>query len=391
MRILKHTTDLMKIAMAFTISSCMKLNKNNKDIWLISERKDEAEDNGYHLYKYIRENHPEQKVFYLINKKSPSYLKIEKYETIIQYNSIKHYIYYFLSDKHISAFQFFGVPETPFLWKLEEKGLIKKKKVFLQHGIIKEKLPFLMYKNTKYKLFICGAETEYKYVQENYGYPDENVKYLGLCRFDNLHHNNKIKNQILLMPTWRQWIGMTNEDINIEEESSNFIKTQYYKVYNSLINNKVLHQLLEKTNTQLVFYPHPEMQRFVQLFKCNHANIKIMDRKNCNLQELLKESKLLITDYSSIAFDCAYMRKPLIYYQFDQEKYYSEHFEKGYFDCERDGFGPVVKKENDLIECISNIILEKYDRNSFIDRATKFFPLYDTNNCQRNYYEIKAI
>lgn len=391
MRILKHTTDLMKIAMAFTIASCMKLNKNNKDIWLISERKDEAEDNGYHLYKYIRENHPEQKVFYLINKKSPSYLKIEKYETIIQYNSIKHYIYYFLCDKHISAFQFFGVLETPFLWKLEEKGLIKKKKVFLQHGIIKEKLPFLMYKNTKYKLFICGAETEYKYVQENYGYPDENVKYLGLCRFDNLHHNNKIKNQILLMPTWRQWIGMTNEDSNIEEESSNFIKTQYYKVYNSLINNKVLHQLLEKTNTQLVFYPHPEMQRFVQLFKCNHANIKIMDRKNCNLQELLKESKLLITDYSSIAFDCAYMRKPLIYYQFDQEKYYSEHFEKGYFDCERDGFGPVVKKENDLIECISNIILEKYDRNSFIDRATKFFPLYDTNNCQRNYYEIKAI
>ena len=75
MRILKHTKDIIKIAVAFTISSCMKLNKNNKDIWLISERKDEAEDNGYHLYKYIRENHPEQKVFYLINKKSPAYSK----------------------------------------------------------------------------------------------------------------------------------------------------------------------------------------------------------------------------------------------------------------------------------------------------------------------------
>ena len=44
MRILKHTKDLIKIVVAFTISSCMKLNKNNKDIWLISERKDEAED-----------------------------------------------------------------------------------------------------------------------------------------------------------------------------------------------------------------------------------------------------------------------------------------------------------------------------------------------------------
>lgn len=390
MRILKHTKDIIKIAVAFTISSCMKLNKNNKDIWLISERKDEAEDNGYHLYKYIRENHPEQKVFYLINKKSPAYSKIEKYETIIQYNSLKHYIYYFLCDKHISAFQFFGVPETPFLWKLEEKGLIRKKKIFLQHGITKEKLPFLMYKNTKYKLFICGAETEYKYIQENYGYPDENVKYLGFCRFDNLH-NYKTKNQILLMPTWRQWIGMTNEDSNIEEESSNFIKTQYYKVYNSFINSKELHQVLEKTNTELVFYPHPEMQRFVRLFKCNHSNIRIMDRKNCNLQEVLKESKLLITDYSSIAFDCAYMRKPLIYYQFDQEKYYQGHFEKGYFDCERDGFGQVVKNENKLVKLISDILLERYDSNSFRERAIRFFPLYDINNCKRNYYEIKNI
>lgn len=390
MRIIKHMKDLIKILIAFITSSFMRLNKKNRDIWLISERKDEAEDNGYHLYKYIRENHPGQKVFYAINKKSQSYLKIEKYNTVIQFNSLKHYIYYFLCNKHISAFQFFGVPETPFLWKLEERGVIKKKKVFLQHGITKEMLPFLLYKNTNYDLFICGAQPEYDYLKVNYGYPEGNLKYLGFCRFDNLH-DYETKKQILLMPTWRQWIGMTNDDNDEEEEQCNFINTEYYKTYNSLLNNKKLHSLLADKKFELIFYPHPEMQRFIRNFKRTHENIKIANRRNCNLQELLKESEILITDYSSIAFDCAYMRKNLIYYQFDQDMYYSNHFEKGYFDCERDGFGPVVKEEKVLVKEIEGAILNRNITTKYIERAKKFFPIYDKDNCKRNYEAIKNI
>ena len=390
MKIVKHIKDLIKIVIAYIISLLMKLNKKNKDIWLISERKNEAEDNGYYLYKYIKENHSEQKVFYLINKKSPSYSKIEKYNTIIQYNSLRHYIYYFLADKHISAFQFFGVPETPFLWKLEEIGLIKKKKIFLQHGITKEMLPFLLYKNTKYDLFVCGAQPEYEYLKENYGYPDDNVKYLGFCRFDNLHEY-KTKKQILVMPTWRQWIGMTNDDNNAEQDYHKFINTEYYKTYNSFLNNIDLQELLIENNFKLIFYPHPEMQRFVQYFTCKFENIEIADRVNYNLQDLLKESEILITDYSSIAFDCAYMRKPLIYYQFDQSKYYSNHFEKGYFDCERDGFGPVVKDEDSLINEIKKYILGEGIDKIYKCRSKNFFTLYDNQNSKRNYEAIKGI
>lgn len=390
MKILKHFIDLNKIGIAFIVSVFLKLNKDNKDIWLISERKDEAEDNGYHLYKYMRENHPLQSVFYVIDKKSTSYSKIKKYKTIIQYNSLKHYIYYFLAEKHLSAFQFFGVPETPFLWKFESLGLIKKKKIFLQHGIIKEMLPFLEYKNTNYSLFVCGAKPEYDYVQKNYGYPRDNVKYLGLCRFDNLH-NFETKNQIILMPTWRQWFGMTNDDNNPEKDHDNFIKSKYYKRYNSLLNNQGLNEFLINNNIQFVFYPHPEMQRFVKLFNCDSPNITIADRKNSNLQSLLKESKLLITDYSSIAFDFAYMHKPLIYYQFDQEHYYTDHFQKGYFDCETDGFGPVIKDEKDLIKIIKSSMREDKGNKKYMDRVKVFFPIRDEENCKRHYEEISKI
>lgn len=382
--------DLNKIIVALLISMVLKMSRNNKDVWLISERRDEAEDNGYHLFKYLRENIPQQKVFYVIDKNSASYSKIQKYGSIVQHNSLSHYIYYFLSNKHLSAFQFFGVPETPILWKLERLGVIKKKKVFLQHGITKEMLPFLHYKNTGYNLFVCGAKPEYEYINDNFGYPLGNVKYLGFCRFDNLHIL-KEKRQILLMPTWRQWFGMTNIN-NLDDGYQEFIKSDYYRRYTSLLNSPRLQAFLNNNDIQLVFYPHPEMQRYLKAFKCECSNIIIANRKNYNLQELLKESKLLITDYSSIAFDFAYMRKPLIYYQFDQERYYNSHFKKGYFDCDRNGFGPVIADEEVLINNIEDFMNRGETTDEiYINRASEFFPIYDQENCKRHYEVIRSL
>lgn len=387
MRIKKHMVDLTKISVGYIVASIMKLKKDNKDIWLISERRDEAEDNGYHLYKYIRENHPEQGVYYIIDKKSKAYKKIEKYKTVIQHNSLQHYIYYFLADKHISAFQFFGVPDDSLIWKLEEKKIVKKSKVFIQHGVTQSKLVFLFYKNTNYRMFVCGAKPEYEYIKENYGYPDSNIKYLGFCRYDNLH-DYKEKNQILIMPTWRKWLGMTGWEENFEKDKINFKQSEYFKAYNSLINNKKLNDVLKKYNFELIFYPHPEMQRFVMMFNSESKRIRVANRRNDNLQELLKVSKILITDYSSVAFDYAYMKKPLVYYQFDNEKYYTNHFEKGYFDCERDGFGPVIKREYELINYIEELFKGNIDRKVYIDKSKKFFEKYDTNNCKRTYEAI---
>ena len=390
MKLLKHIIDINKIWISYFISKFMKINKKNRDIWLISERRDEAEDNGYHLFKYIRENYPTERVFYIIDKKASAYMKIKKYGNIIQHNSLKHYIYYFLADKHISAFQFFGVPETPFLWELEKKGVVHKSKIFLQHGITRDMLPFLKYENTKYRVFVCGAKPEYEYIKETFGYPDKNVKYLGFCRFDNLYEFIE-KKQILVMPTWRQWLGMTNKDTNVKEDREKFKNSDYYTVYSSLINNVKLQKLLEKNNYELIFYPHPEMQRFIDEFKTEMKNVRIADRKKENLQELMKTSKIIITDYSSISFDCGYMNKLLIYYQFDEKLYHSKHFKKGYFDDKRDGFGPVVENENDLLCILRDYIKRESMEEVYKIRSKEFFRIRDNKNSERNYYEIKNL
>lgn len=392
MRFIKHIRSLFKIIIIYVIVQFYKLKKRNTDIWLISERFNEAQDNGYYLYKYIKEHQIHQRVYYIIDKKSNDFQNVKMYDTVIQHNSLKHYFYYFLAQIHISAFQFFGVPDNPLIWKMEELGFFKKKRVFIQHGITKEELPFLKYENTKYDLFICGAKPEYQYIKDKFNYPTKNVKYLGFSRFDVLH-DYKEKKQILLMPTWRQWIGMTSLKKLQKEDYINFLKTEYFKKYNSLLKNKMLIKILDRYDYKLYFYLHPEMQKYKKLFLQNEysSRIIITSREEYNLQSLLKESKILITDYSSIAFDAGYMKKDVLYYQFDQEKYYENHFNKGYFDCESHGFGPIAYEENQLINDIKSMIVNSVDRDIYFERSDKFFEIYDCENSRRIYEAINEI
>lgn len=387
---LKYVGDAIKLLVAYCIGIILRLSPSNKDIWLIGERKGEAKDNGYHLFKYIRKNYSSDKVYYVIDKNSTDLEKLLSLGNVIYADSFKHYLYYAMSNKLVVAHLGSCVPDSPVCWKLEDKNIIKKKRAFIQHGITKELIPTLMYENTKADLFICGAKPEYEFVKSEFGYVDNSVKYTGFARFDNLH-NLKEKNQILVMPTWRQWIpSMTWSSVDKERSREIFLESDYYKMFNNLINDNKIMKLLEEYNMNLIFYPHYEMQGYVDLFSIKSNRIKIANKDEYDVQQLLKESKVLITDYSSVAFDFGYMRKPVIYYQFDEEKYYKNHYKKGYYDYEIHGFGPKIKNENDLIKSLDKIL--KYGLDSkYKDRYDEFFPLYDTENCRRHYDVIKNI
>ena len=54
--------DLLIIIAACPIGLILRLFK--KDIWLISERANEAHDNGYWFFKFVRENYPQRNAYY---------------------------------------------------------------------------------------------------------------------------------------------------------------------------------------------------------------------------------------------------------------------------------------------------------------------------------------
>lgn len=364
------------------------INKIKKrELWLICESGDTARDNGYHLFKYIRENYPNDYCFYVIDKKCADYQKVKKYGNIIQFKSLKHWLYYLSAGYNISS-QKHGNPNQIFFYFIHVSMGLYKNRVFLQHGITKDMCDWLTYKNTKFKYFICGAKREYEYVSKEYGYPSGNVQYTGLARFDNLHNFTVNKNEILVMPTWRNWLGRETNSVG---QKVDFLETDYFKYWNSFLNDRDLQKYIEDNNIKILFYPHINMQKYLSYFKTNSKNIKILDLST-PIQEVLKSSALLITDYSSVYMDFGYMRKEVLYYQFDLLEYRKKQYQEGYFNYDIDGFGPVIKDKKNLVEYI-----KKMHQNNFLpeekykQRMNSFFELNDKKNCERHYKLLKRV
>ncbi|MGU8573764.1 CDP-glycerol glycerophosphotransferase family protein [Clostridium perfringens] len=358
-----------------------EMEKNK--IWLILERGDDAKDNGFIFYKYLNDIYKDSlnnDIRYIISSKSTDYDKVNDIGKVIHYGSLEHLYLLNKASYIISTHALTYIPDE--LRKFAELKLIKynAKIIFLQHGIIKDYLPQLFYPKININLFICGAEPEYRYILENFKYPNNMVKYTGLARFDSLKEY-KLKKQILIMPTWRNYLR------NMSDEE--FKKSEYYNKFKEIILDDEILEILLKYNYELIFYPHYEMQKYIKLFKSKNNFIKIASKSEYDVQTLLKESSLLITDYSSVFFDFAYMKKPIIYYQFDTKEFLEKHYKKGYFDYERDGFGEVVftkeSLKDSLIKALNNkCILE----NNYGKKIERFFKLNDSHNCERILNEI---
>ena len=379
---IKDFFSLFILILAIPIALIFKMLNHKKRVWLISESKDEARDNGYWLFKYLNENKIDVISIYAINYSSNDYKKVKDLGRTVKYGSYMHWVYYLASNKNISSHKA-GKPNAVICYVLEIILNIMNKSYFLQHGITVSDAKWLYYNNTKMKLFICGAKDEYDYILDKFGYPKENVAYTGFARFDNLHNQIVNKKQILVMPTWREWIAEPTSQSNNFDDMTAFTTTEYYLYWSKFLNDSKLHQMLEEEDKELLFYPHRNMQKFLHEFETKCSKIKFVDSRTYDIQSALMDSALLITDYSSVFMDFAYMKKPILFYQFDYVKFRAAHYQEGYYNY-NDGLGACYNNCTDLINKLVEYCQHNFDLDEkYKKRIDNFFPLYDQENTRR--------
>lgn len=107
-----------------------------------------------------------------------------------------------------------------------------------------------------------------------------------------------------------------------------------------------------------------------------------------DIAELYLISDLLITDYSSVFFDYANLKRPILFFTYDLDKY--ENVLRGfYIDIHTEIPGPLLKTNDEVIDAIANIddinkkYSEKYDE--FYER---FCGIDDGNASMRIYERI---
>ncbi|HED8385921.1 TPA: CDP-glycerol glycerophosphotransferase family protein, partial [Campylobacter coli] len=376
----EYSLDIKSIRKEFQ----KRLPKSN--IWLLMDRDYEADDNAEHLYRYIMQNHPEQEIVFALRKESSDWERLEKEGfNLVEFESFEFERIIKKASKVISS----HADEY-----LIRHVTLTQQFVFVQHGVIMNDLSRWL-NSKKINLFITSTRAEYDSIANNYNrykFGKKEVLLTGLVRHDVLLKNNKSDTkQILMMPTWRAGIVGNVTNSSKRELKENFKQSEYFQKWNSLLNNDSLKKLCELYSYTIVFNPHPNIMPYLKEFNLP-SYIKIANQDE-SLQVLFCNSSLMITDYSSVAFEMAYLEKPVIYYQFDKEDFFNSHtLQKGYFDYTKDGFGPVVENEENLLKELESLL--QNDCKSFgvyKDNIDSAFVFKDRKCCERIYKKLNPI
>ena len=235
------------------------------------------------------------------------------------------------------------------------------------------------------------AYPEYEFIRNNFGYPLENVVYTGICRFDGLHDNISDDTRIILiMPTWREWIADEDSRLLQYEGTKDIAKTNYFINWISFLKDQELERIANQYNCRFIFFPHRNMQKYMDLFPRSTYYLEVADARQYDVQNLMKKASLMITDYSSVFMDMLYMKKPVIFYQFDYDRFRMGQYGEGYFSYTQNPFAKSYITKKDVLVALEQKISEGFAvSNEYLLAHKEYFRLYDNSNCKRVYLVVK--
>ena len=116
--------------------------------------------------------------------------------------------------------------------------------------------------------------------------------------------------------------------------------------------------------------------------------MKIVNQGETNVQRLLKESAMMLTDYSSVAFDFSFLKKPIIYYQFDRRRFIGK---KGsHIDLDKDLPGDITYELDRIFPLIEEYAQHEFEmRPENVKKISKFLEYRDQHNSERIYNAVK--
>ncbi len=362
--------------------------KKYADTWLIGEANDEARDNGYHFFRYMRTEHPEQPCVYFISKKAHDYPKIARLGPTVKTGSVRHWLRYFTCRWTVSS-QKGGKPNAAMCNFLELNHVIKPRFVFLQHGVTKDRNSWLMADKCCFTYLITATVSEQAFVSKAFGYRDGVVHLTGFPRYDNLHDNKTVPNRVLIMPTWRTWL-CNNSSRGVTGESD-LAHSQFMRCWLELLNSPELERIAREHALELLFYPHRQLQPFMDQFRITNPAVRVVSSEEMDIQDALKSAAVMITDWSSVYFDMFYMKKPVIFYQFDEQEFRAHHYEEGWFDYHANPFAESQADAAGVLRALDQVAASGFAvSDGFLEAHGKEFVPFDDHNAQRVYELLKT-
>lgn len=345
-------------------------------------------DSSEYLYRYAVKQKDGIRKYYLLDKDSSDYarMKREGYKPLVR-GSLKHRLIFLNSDMIVAsnstvcAFNDYDAATS-----LPFRGMMHFGVACVQHGMSVQNIAVAQNRlrdNTK--LYFCASPYEItnlsKPVYDYVGY--DALKLTGVPRYDGL--KNRAEKILLISPTWRMQsaLPVTKNEGVARDYNPNFKQTSYYQVYNGLINDPKLLEAAKRYGYRIQYVLHPIVSPQVDDFDKNEYVEIIPAIGDMSYEKLFCEAALMVTDFSGVQFDFAYMRKPVVYLH---HKDIPKHYEEGIFHYDTMGFGEICETNEELIRVLCSYMEKNCEMPEiYRKRADDFFQYSDHKNCERIY------
>jgi glycosyltransferase involved in cell wall biosynthesis/CDP-glycerol glycerophosphotransferase (TagB/SpsB family) len=360
-----------------------------RNVWLIMDRVHNSDDSAEHFCRWLMKEHPEQPIRFVLDAKSQDWKRLEREGfPLVVYRSREHYVA--LGQAHWLVSSHVDLPVIDPMGTRTLFGTPSYKVAFLQHGIIKEDLSGWL-NQVSLDCMVTSTRQEYdSIINGRYKITERELVLAGLPRHDALLRRAQVGKPgrtILVCPTWREHLRRTEAHIPglNPEEARGFQQSDYFRRWNEVTGSRSLARLARENGYRFLFLPHPEVVRFLPLFKRSEAFLFISWTELKSVQDLIASCAMAVTDYSSIVFDIAFIGRPVAYYQFPETPdLFSSQRRQGYFSFYDHGMGPVLRTPEELESWIRDTLHQDCVRQEpYNSRADAFFTLRDGQNCRR--------
>jgi len=357
-----------RLFFAFVVAQLLPVKR---PIILYEKNASKYEESGKAVYENLIDR-GYRHAYFVIAKEAAKSLDIEERyrRNFLFKHSFRHYVYFFRSRT------FIGTEAVPHSLELRcqnpfaQRHMKNRKStfVFLQHGVMlmvsldsPERTSFIRKAMKGRVRVVVSSEKEAEHFIDLAGYSREELIVSGLPKFD-FSYLNKNADKILIMPTWRIW-------------EFNAMRTDPDSTAYVAMIKRIEAAIPEKLRNKVVSEYHPLFAR--KTFGNS------TDDKSQSLDVLLRDVKLLITDYSSIAFDAFYRGANVIFYWEDLEDCMRHYGEPTHLMLDRESaFGEVCMNEDELKQVIEDAYCNP-QREEHVARFRQLVSHNDSQNTER--------
>lgn len=366
-----------------------------RNAWLFIDRDNEADDSAEYLYRYARAHAPEINAFFLLSRSSRHWARLEADGfRLLAFNEAEHAVALLHADHLISSQADHYVVD--YLGRAEFGDRLKYRFTFLQHGVTQADFSGF-FNRTHMDLVAASTFAEHEaFVADGtrYRLTAKEVKLTGLPRHDALLEKAATDEKtLIIMPTWRYALtGRALGAGNARSENPAFYASAFARTWKSLLHAPRLAEIA--SGHSIVFVPHPNLEQYLPFFELPSTVEVVTFGSGTSLQPVFRGMSAFLTDYSSKAFDAAYLYKPVVYYQFDTDAYFGGGHTgaPGYFDFSRDGFGPVAATESETLDAIAAALQAGASTpQPYRSRAEQTFAFRDGRCSERILAEIRRL